>query len=279
MFRPRRPRARRLLVGALAIPVAIAVTATAAHADTSTAEASAFNLSIFGAPVPAPATASNDGTQPTQTAGFAVGGISLLPPNSIVQAGALGQLAVANPDGSSAACSGLIAPSAAIAIAPNGTCSAGNNTNGVLLNLLGVASLTAGSLTAQCTADSAGNVAGSATLANAVIKGPFGIPTLNLPLNPAPNTGISFLGINILMNKQVINPDGSITVTALEITVLGTGIEVGKVTCGPNIAVVDGPMVPGLPAEGTALAAGALAAVAGAVGVRRTRRNRLPVAG
>ncbi len=78
MFTLRTPRARRLLVGAIAVPVAIAVTATAAHADTSTASASAVNLSLFGTPIPGPATVSNDGSLPVQTAGFPIGGIALL---------------------------------------------------------------------------------------------------------------------------------------------------------------------------------------------------------
>lgn len=282
MFTLRSPRARRLLVGAIAVPVAIAVTATAAYADTSTASASAVNLSLLGVPIPPPATASNDGTQPTQTAGFPIGGISLLPSNPIVSAGALGQLAVANPDGSSAACAGLVSPSSALAIAPNGTCDAGNNTTGITLNL-GVVQLKAGALSAQCTADSAGNVQGSAQLASAKIVTP-GVPPfipeitlLNLPLNPPPNFGIVSGVLNLVLNKQVINADGSITVTALEITGIGTGIEIGKVTCGPNLVVVDGPLVPGLPVEGTAVAAGVLAIAAGAAGTRRLR-NRQPVA-
>jgi hypothetical protein len=268
-----------LLVGAIAVPVAIAVTATAAHADTSTASASAVNLSLLGTPIPAPATASNDGTQPVQTAGFPTGNISLLPANPIVSAGALGQLAVANPDGSSAACAGLVAPSSALAIAPTGTCDAGSSTTGIQLNL-GVVQLKAGALSAQCTADSSGNVQGSAQLASARIVTP-GVPPfipditlVNLPLNPPPNTGIVSGVLNLVLNKQVINPDGSITITALEITGIGTGIEIGKVSCGPNIQVADVPLVPGLPAGGTAIAAGAVAAIAGVAGARRLRNRQ-----
>ena len=159
---------------------------------------------------------------------------------------------------------------------------AGNNTTGITLNL-GVVQLKAGALSAQCTADSAGNVQGSAQLASAKIVTP-GVPPfipeitlLNLPLNPPPNFGIVSGVLNLVLNKQVINADGSITVTALEITGIGTGIEIGKVTCGPNLVVVDGPLVPGLPVEGTAVAAGVLAIAAGAAGTRRLR-NRQPVA-
>lgn len=281
MFTLRTPRVRRLLVGAIAVPVAIAVTATAAHADTSTASASAVNLSLFGTPIPGPATVSNDGSQPVQTAGFPIGAIALLPANPIVSAGALGQLAVANPDGSSAACAGLISPSSALAIAPTGTCSSGDSTTGILLNL-GALQLTAGALSAQCTADSAGNVQGSAQLAGARIVTPAippfipAVTLVDLPLNPAPNTGIVTGVLNLVLNKQTTNPDGSITVTALEITGVGTGIQIGTVTCGPNVAVIDGPLVPGLPAEGTAIAAGAVAVAAGAIGARRLR-NRQPV--
>jgi hypothetical protein len=57
--------------------------------------------------------------------------------------------------------------------------------------------------------------------------------------------------------------------------VLGTGIEVGTVTCGPNIEVADVPLVPGLPAEGAAVVVGVATLAAGAVGARRLR-NRQP---
>lgn len=274
-----RPLRRRLLAGAVAIPLTIALTATVAAADTSSASASAVHLDLLGAPIPAPATASNDGTQPTQTAGFPNGGIALLPSNSIVQAGALGQLAVANADGSSAACAGLINPSAALAIAPNGTCDAGSFTTGIVLNLLGLGSIRAGAITAECTADSQGNVSGDANLANAAIYGPTlpiigATKLLDLDLHPAPNTGITLPALpdtEIVLNKQVVNPDGSLTVTALTVNVLGTGFTIGEVTCGPNALTGE---VPQLPIGGTPLAVGLAASTVAILGVNRLRRTR-----
>ena len=278
MSKIRSPRGRRLAVGLLAIPVAVLMAAAPASADTSSASASAVHLNLLGAPIPGPASASNDGTQPTQTAGFPNGGLSLLPANSIIQAGALGQLAVANPDGTSAACAGMISPSAALAIAPDGTCSAGNTTTGIVLDLLGLGSIKAGAISAQCTADSAGNVTGSSNFANAAVYGPTlpligATKLLDLTANPAPNFGVSIPGVaELLLNKQVVNPDGSLTVTALTVTVAGTGFSIGEVTCGPNALTADVPM---LPVGGVPLGASIAGATVGAVGIHRYRSSRI----
>jgi hypothetical protein len=276
MFRSR--TRRRALVALVAAPVIALMAASPASADTAEASASAVQLELLGTPIPAPATVSNDGTQPTQTVGFPNGGLSLLPANSIVQAGALGQLAVANADGTSSACAGMIAPNAAIAIAPDGSCTTGNTTTGIVLNLLGLGSIRAGALSAECTSDADGNVSGSSNLANAAVFGPTlpiigATKLLDLSANPAPNFGISVPGIaELLLNKQVVNPDGSLTVTALTVTVAGTGFSIGEVTCGPNARTAD---VPLLPVGGAPLAVGIAATTVGLVAVNRYRTHRV----
>lgn len=278
MSKPRSRRGRRLAIGMLAIPVAVLMAASPASADTSAASASAVHLDLLGTPIPAPASVTNDGTQPTQTAGFPNGGLSLLPSNSIIQAGALGQLAVANPDGTSSACAGMISPSSALAIAPDGTCSTGDTTTGIVLDLLGLGSIRAGAISAQCTADANGNVSGSSNFANAAVYGPTlpligATKLLDLSANPAPNFGVSIPGIaELLLNKQVVNPDGSLTVTALTVTIAGTGFSIGEVTCGPNALTADVPM---LPVGGVPLGASIAAATVGAVGVHRYRTTRV----
>ncbi|MGN6693952.1 MAG: hypothetical protein ACTHN0_07220 [Aquihabitans sp.] len=254
---------RRATAGAALSALIVTATAGTASADTAAASASALNLSVFAAPVPPPATAANDGTQPTQQAGSGNIDISVLPANSIVGAGALGQLAIARADGTSSSCAGLIADSSAVTIGPDGSCSAGSATSGVQLSLGGLANLQAGSVIGSCNATSAGTPTGSATLTNARVTSLLGLTLANLPVNPAPNTGVAVgvLGTSITLNKQTLNADGSLTVIALQVTVAGTGIEIGSVTCGPNAITGDVPVVP---AAGAPLALGVLAVAGGA---------------
>ena len=258
-----RGAARRTAAGAVLVALVVAGTAGTAHADTATASASALNLSIFSNPVPPPATASNDGTQALQQAGSGNLPISLLPANDIIGAGALAQLAVARADGTSSSCAGLIGASSTLTIAPNGQCAGGSGTPGVELDLGGLAGLEAGSIVASCNASSAGSPTGSATLVDAKITSLLGLTLVNLPVNPAPNTGIAvpILGTSIMLNRQTVNPDGSLSVVALQVTVAGIGVEVGSVTCGPNLVAGD---VPAIPAAGAPIAAGVLAVAGGA---------------
>ncbi|HEU5152800.1 MAG TPA: choice-of-anchor P family protein [Iamia sp.] len=262
----RRRTAGRLAAAGVAAALLVVVGASPAGADTSAAAATAQR--IAGTPFPETATASNDGTQGTVTSG--TGAPTALPDNDVVGAGALGQIAVANDDGTSAACAGLIAPSSEIAIAPNGVCDPGTTASGVTLDLGGLLALNAGSITAECTASSTGEPTGRARLANAGVTS-LGIAVVALDSDPAPNTVVGVQGVlDLTLNGQTVNPDGSITVTALSFSLLGQGlIEIGQVTCGPNEVAAPIPLVP---AEGHPLA-GAVLLLGGALLVLHRRRQ------
>jgi hypothetical protein len=68
-----------------------------------------------------------------------------------------------------------------------GTENASASTQGLALNFL-AASITAGAINAQCTAVVGQTPTGSTVFVNGVITGPLGIPTINIPANPGPNT-------------------------------------------------------------------------------------------
>jgi hypothetical protein len=156
-----------------------------------------------------------------------------------------------------------------------GTENASATTQNLTLSFL-AASITAGAINAQCTAVVGQTPTGSTAVTSGVITGPLGIPTINIPSNPAPNTSFGIPGIaNIVVNEQVNNPDGSLTVNGLHLAILGPNggdVIVSSATCGPAQAPV--PMVSGA----GALAAGGLATV-GFAGVRGWRRRRRRLAG
>jgi hypothetical protein len=166
--------------------------------------------------------------------------------------------------------------STAVSIDPNtGTETATATAQTLLLNFL-AASISAGAITVQCTAVVGQTPTGTTTVLNGVITGPLGIPTINIPANPAPNTSFGIPGIaTIVVNEQISNPDGSLTVNGLHVTVLGpTGgdIIVTSATCGPAEAPIPLVSGPGL------LTAGGLAVLGiGGARLRRRRRARLLV--
>ncbi len=100
--------------------------------------------------------------------------------------------------------------------------------------------ISAQAIEAECTATQAG-VTGTSTLAGLNL-GNLG----TVDANPAPNTtvNVGLVGINIakiVFNEQISNPDGSLTVNALHLTLLGgvlgsigTGdLVISSATCGP----------------------------------------------
>jgi hypothetical protein len=135
------------------------------------------------------------------------------------------------------------------------------------------ASVTAGVLQAQCTAVVGQTPTGAVSIVNGAISGPLGIPTINLASSPAPNSTFGIPGIaTIVANEQIVNGDGSLTVNALHVTILGPNggdVILSSATCGPAAAPV-----PMISAQG-ALAAGGLVVLgfAGVRGWRMTRRR------
>jgi hypothetical protein len=244
--------------------VLILGTADPALADTSQATAQAATVQLLGQPVlsTGQVTASSDGVAQTKT-GNSTPASSILGAQTVLTAGGLFQDAVANNDGTSAACAGVVGPNGTVQIGANQACLVSGTPTGVVLNL-GLAVLRADVITAECTARSDGTTTGKATLANATITDPTGTVTLlSLPANPAPNTGLNLPGVvDLSLNQQSSAGPGQISVTALDLTLLGglnagTRVRLGTVTCGPNAQTAPIPLLSwaGLPVAGATLLA------------------------
>lgn len=136
---------------------------------------------------------------------------------------------------------------------------------------LGVENLTATAITSSCSLDTnTGTVSGNATLANAKTTG---LLPITLAANPGPNTSVSIPGIaSLTLNKQVTAPDGTLTVTALEVTLLGSTqtLDLGVSVCNAaSLAPV--PVIPGAALPAVAGGLGLLAI--GGLGYQLTRRR------
>lgn len=267
-----------LLAASSAALVATLVVAQAspALADTSQATARAALLQLNGGSIldTGLVTATNDGTMasPGVVTGNTTPALSLLGTQTTLTAGVLVQQAVANPDGTSAACAGVVGNGGIVQIGVTGACTATSlPSGGVTLSLPGLVGITADAILAQCTASSSGAVTGSATLINAHVT-LLGAPLLDLPLSPTIDQGIIIPGITSVVLNDQFTPagPGSIGVTALDVNVLNlVHLALGTVTCGPNAAA---PPIPAIPLKGAPFAAATVAA-AGlvALGVRRRR--------
>ncbi len=142
--------------------------------------------------------------------------------------------------------------------------------------LSGLGNVSASAIVATCNATQAGNT-GSSTLTNATL-GSLGA----LAVNPAPNTviQINIAGIHVAtltLNEQIPNADGSLTVNAFHlhllggaIGALGTGnVIISSATCGP--AALPIPMASG---AGLWIGLGLLGAIAVPIGTVVVRRRR-----
>ena len=218
-----RSAALRASVVLTAVATMILWGAGPALADTSQATAQAATVQLVGLPVlsTGQVAASNDGTSQTRT-GTSTPALSILGSQTILAAGALFQDARAAGDGTSAACAGVIGPNGTIELGPAQTCLVSGAPSGVVVNL-GLAVLRADVITASCTAASDGTTTGTATLANARITDPTGtITLLSLPVNPGPNTVLGVPGIvDLTLNRQSSAVAGQLSVTALDLTLLG----------------------------------------------------------
>lgn len=287
-FRPR--KSVRSLAAALGVTALyVFAAATPAAADTSTASAQAAEVDVLSLDVvnTGTATATNSGPpQPRVDAGSSQP-VGVLGGQTLLVAGLLVQRAVADPDGTSAACAGAVGPNGTIQIGQSDDCIVTTSPGGVKLlgavPILGIATgalLSADAIYATCNASSTGPTTGSATVLNGVLGGSLlgGILTGGTPIavNPGPNTVLNVLGIAITLNKQVTLPNGALEVTALDADLSPLGLDlgqvtIGKVTCGPNAVT---PVIPVVPADGLPLAAGIvmLAMAGSAVVVIRRRR-------
>ncbi len=171
-------------------------------------------------------------------------------------------------------------PDGTVQISPNQACLVSGAPTGVVLNL-GLAVFRADVITAECTARSDGSTTGTAVLANATITDlTDAVTMLSLPVNPGPNAGLSLPGLaNLTLNQQSSAGPGQLSVTSLDLTLLGglnagTEVRLGTVTCGPNAQTAPLPLLSwaGLAVVGAMLPAGA----SGLWFVRRRRMSSPP---
>lgn len=151
-----------------------------------------------------------------------------------------------------------------------GTESARASVDSLNAALLGVG-FTAGSVRAECTAVAGQPTTGSTTLADAKVLG--------TTLDSSPAAGTTFLFppllplVEVRLNEQIPNADGSLTVHGLRVRALsGDGdVILSSATCGPATldAPSDAPLASG---AGLYLALGLAAAGGGAMLLRRRRR-------
>ena len=226
MRRPKSLRAAGRTAAALTV-VAFIVTpfagvAAAATGTPSSASAQALNVTTL--PVSTtPETASNDGTQPLQEAGNNPT-LAIIPGESSLTAGVLQQTATANNNGDSSACAGLIGNGAQIQIGDNGICTyhpGAGELGGITLG--GPTGIVVDVALETCEATPSGTNYTTEVINLTLGGNPVAIP-------PGPYPANDFLIPSLIeVNRQVTNPDGSVTATALYIPPLG--ISIGNVIC------------------------------------------------
>jgi hypothetical protein len=264
----------------LVATVALAMAATPAFADTSTATANAATLSLNGGTLLTTGScmSSNPGSPAATTTCGETPNLSLLGTQTAIVAGLLVQQTVARGDGTSAACAGLVGPGGSIQIGTAGNCVATVpplTPGGIQLNL-GLATVHADAILAECTASSSGATTRAVQLVNATIS-LLGGGTTPIISSPGANDTAINLGalVTATLNKQPATsptpPVGSVSTSALDVQVLSgligpplVELTVGTVSCGPNAAT---PPTPAFPLKGAPIALG-IAVAAGYVGRR-----------
>jgi hypothetical protein len=159
-----------------------------------------------------------------------------------------------------------------------GPTSASSTVSNVSATLSTTGSLGATSVTSSCTFNTTtGAVSGTAAINGGAVH-VSGRPTITLAANPAKNTTISVAGVaTLILNKQTKAADGTLTVTAIYVRLLGSTqtLSIGASVCNAaNLAPV--PMVPG---KALPFALGGLGVLLiGGVAYRATRRGRFTTA-
>ncbi|MFG2500828.1 choice-of-anchor P family protein [Streptomyces sp. NPDC048441] len=89
---------------------------------------------------------------------------------------------------------------------------------------LGIGSFSTEAVTASCKAGPGGAPTGTVKIVDGSVK--TALASLDLPVSPAPNTTLTLPGGlgEAVLNEQVKNPDGSLTVNALRVTVTAAGL-------------------------------------------------------
>lgn len=289
---------RGLLRGLQALAAASALTmltnAAANAATVSQSDASAIQIAALSVPLIPDSNAVNDGST-SQVIETLQGAIPLLPGENLVNTGVYSQTSIANSDGTSAACAGIVGTGGALTLGNDGTCTATGTTGPAIVNLpsFSVAGtgftfrIEASSLYSYCTAGPADGTSGfsaGSTLANVTLVAQatvLGIPgpAVRIPINlnqpvsiPAPFNSVISLDLN-----QVDTTGPQTSATALHIG-LGpnssiASIDLGKTVCGSNAVTADVPTVPLSPA-GIAAAGGTLVFLGGSMYAGRKLRGR-----
>jgi hypothetical protein len=148
----------------------------------------------------------------------------------------------------------------------------------VAATLSAVATVRAAAVTSSCTFDTnTGTVTGTSGITNGRVA-LVGLANIALDANAAPNTTVSVPGIaTITLNRQTTAPDGTLTVDAIYVDLLGDTqtITIGTSTC--NAASVA--PVPVLPGMSLPIGLGALGVLGlGGVGFVVARRRRTATA-
>jgi hypothetical protein len=148
----------------------------------------------------------------------------------------------------------------------------------VSATLSALATLGATAVTSSCTFDTTtGTVSGTAGITDGAVH-VLGLPVITLSASPAKNTSVSVPGVaTITLNKQTTAGDGTLTVTAIYVSLLGSTqtLSLGVSVCNAaNLAPV--PMVP---SKAMPFALGGLGVLLiGGVAYRTTRRGRFTTA-
>jgi len=289
--------------------------ANPAMAVTNQATAQAAKVTLLGGSVldtnTCTATNGQAATGPCTPGAVVLGGQNLLSAAVLVQA-------AADTATTSTACAGAVGTGGGIVqVGPNLVCTPGTPGGIKLLNAVPLLGATTSLLSADAifaTCSSAVGVAptGAATVANLKLGLTTPVATNGVPVtaNPGPNTTVDVLGLaTLVLNEQSTAADGTLTVTALHLTVLpgaslgglnlnilnglglgsllggalaqgvpGAEVIVGRVSCSQKAAVIV-PPVPLLPLAGLPLAAATLAVVGGGVLVVRRHRSSTLVGG
>ena len=153
---------------------------------------------------------------------------------------------------------------------------ASSNIANVSAQLTALVSLTATAVSSSCTFDSdTGKVTGTASITGGSVGA---LVPISLAANPAPNTGVSVAGIaDITLNKQVTAADGTLTVDAIYVSLLGSTqtLTIGESSC--NAASLA--PVPILPHDAISYGvAGLSVLLLGGVGFQISRRRRAAAA-
>jgi hypothetical protein len=175
-----------------------------------------------------------------------------------------------------ASIAGLLTTGTATANAGPTSASETVNTVSGILGLL--TTLGADSVTSSCSFDTnTGAVTGTAGITNGSVTTP--LTTIPLASNPAPNTVIGVPGIaNITLNEQTTAGDGTLTVTAISIQLLGSTQTIDLATSVCNAAdLAPVPILPGKALQ--VLAAGLGLLVLAGFAYQLSRRRRAVVAG